>query len=102
MERSFKARSRSSLYDFQMHLIGCFVILACQRKLDLEYVLTYPLTPVPLSVCSTDGTMVKKNKSSLLELMENKAAPAVPGAIDAYVIYVIYLLHLPQHIPAAY
>lgn len=47
--------------------------------------------------------MVKTNKSSLLELLESKAAPAVPGPIDAYVVDGIYLLHLfPQHIPATY
>ena len=36
-------------------LFGRIAIIAAKRKIDLEYLLQYPLTPVPLTMCRTDG-----------------------------------------------
>ena len=41
-------------------LMGRRVILATKTDLGLKYVLTYPLTPVSLSMCSADGIMANK------------------------------------------
>ena len=84
-------------------LMGRLVIIVCQRKLHLEHVISYPLTPVPLPLCSTDGTMMKTEKSNLLDILENKVPSAMPSSIDACVIDGIFLLHLlPPHIPGTY
>jgi hypothetical protein len=84
-------------------LMGRLVIIACHRKLDLEHVFSYPLTPVPLSMCNTDGLMVKTEKSNLLHLLESKVRSTMPRSIDAVVIDGMFLLHvLPPHIPGTY
>ena len=43
-------------------LMGRLLVLATRIHLDLSHVFTFPLTPVPLSLCYCDGTMVKTEK----------------------------------------
>ncbi|ESO90052.1 hypothetical protein LOTGIDRAFT_164355 [Lottia gigantea] len=85
--------------------MGQLLLIAVNRKLDLEYVLTYPLTPVPLSMCNYDGTLAKTDKSTLfreLEKMVNGETLTTPS-LDAYVIDGNFLLHLlPNKISPTY
>lgn len=53
-------------------LLGRLLVLACKQDLDLKHVLSYPLTTVPLSMYSSDGLMVKTDKSALLHLLEDR------------------------------
>ncbi|XP_076672225.1 uncharacterized protein LOC143371161 [Andrena cerasifolii] len=50
-----------------------------------DKVLTYPLTPVPLSLCHIDGTMCKTDKSALLKLLQNNIDKEPPQRIDVIV-----------------
>ncbi|CAI9717761.1 Hypothetical predicted protein [Octopus vulgaris] len=43
-------------------LMGRMLIISAKEKLDLKHVLTYPITPVPLALCCSDGTMTKTDK----------------------------------------
>ena len=52
--------------------MGRFLILATRRHLDLSHVFTFPLTPVPLSLCYCDGTMAKTEKTALFRHLESK------------------------------
>ena len=85
-------------------LMGRLLILASNRDLDLKYVFSFPLTPVPLSMCSGDGLMVKTKKSALLDLLEKKVPRHTsPRSVDAYVVDGNYLMHtLPPHLPGTY
>ena len=47
-------------------LFGSILFLALQKKVDMEAVLKYPLTPVPLSLCHADGTLHKTPRTKLL------------------------------------
>lgn len=47
-------------------MLGRIAVIATKRTVDLEFLLTYPLTSVPLALCRTDGTMVHTDKSALL------------------------------------
>ena len=58
-------------------LMGRLVILATKRNLDLPYMFEFPLIPVPLSMCSIDGTMAKTDKSALFKLLESKVQGGV-------------------------
>ena len=40
-------------------LFGSILFLALQRKIDMAEVLSFPLTPTPLSLRHADGTMLK-------------------------------------------
>ena len=75
-------------------LMGRLVVLAMKKYLDLEHVMSYPLTTVPLSLCSTDGMMAKTDKSVLLNVLENKVEQhKSPQVVDACIIDGNFLLH---------
>ena len=69
--------------------MGRLVVLAMKKDLDLEHVMSYPLTTVPLSLCSTDGMMAKMDKSVLLKVEQHKS----PQVVDACIIDGNFLLH---------
>jgi len=85
-------------------LMGRLVILATKRKLNLEHIFSYPLTPLPQSLCNRDEMMAKTNKSQLLNLLEKRVNESTkPERIDAYIIDAQFLLHvLPPNLPASY
>ena len=69
-------------------LTGRFLIFPPKRHLDLSHVFTFPLTPVPLSLCYCDGTMVKIEKSALFRHLESKVESSFPSSasVDACVV----------------
>ena len=85
-------------------MMGRFLILATRRHLDLSHVFTFPLTPVPLSLCYCDGTMVKTEKTALFPL-ESKVDSSFPSSasVDACVLDGSFLLRVrPPNLPATY
>ena len=74
--------------------MGRLAVVALQRNLDLEIIFSYPLTPVPLSIFSGDGTMAKTNKCTLLRELEKKAEQSSSTYKDAVIIDGNFLLHL--------
>ena len=52
--------------QMQRDLFGQLLSVSLQKELNIDKVLTYPLTPVPLSMCHIDGTICK----TLLKLLE--------------------------------
>ena len=65
-----------------------------KRHIDLSHVFTFPLTPVPLSLCYCDGTMAKTEKTALFLHLESKVMRSgwkLPAASI-----------LPPNLPATY
>lgn len=56
----------------QRNLFGRMLGISLSHKVNVEKVLTYPLTPVPTSMCHADGTMYKTDKSQLIKIFEKK------------------------------
>lgn len=86
-------------------LMGRLVVLASKKNLDLPFIFEYPLTPVPLTMCSNDGTMAKTDKSALMDVLEKKVkdGDAGPKDITACIIDGQFLLHtLPPDLPTNY
>ena len=75
-------------------LFGSFLFLFLQRKVDMAEVFCYPLTPVPLSLCYTDGTILKSPKAKLLTELESRVKSEAPTKIDAAVVDGMFFLHL--------
>ena len=69
-------------------LMGRFLIFSPKRHLDLSHVFTFPLTPVPLSLCYCDGTMAKTEKTALFRHLESKVESSFPSSasVDACVV----------------
>lgn len=56
----------------QRNLFGKLLRLSLEKNLDLNSVLSYPLTPIPLSLCHVDGAICKTDKSVLFKVLENE------------------------------
>lgn len=52
------------------NLFGRLLVLATKKQLDMQHVLQYPLTPVPLTMASPDEVMAKTDKSALFGILE--------------------------------
>ena len=57
-------------------LFARMVLMAQNRQMDMRTVLSYPLGPLPWSLATTDGSLAKTTKSSLLYILE-AYAPAM-------------------------
>ena len=75
-------------------VFGSVLFLSLQRKVDMAEVFYYPLTPVPLSLCYTDGTILKSPKAKLLTELESRVKSEAPTKIDAAVVDGMFFLHL--------
>ena len=85
--------------------MGRFMFLSTRRHFDLSHVFTFPLTPVPLSLCYCDGTMAKTEKTALFRHLESKVESSFPSSasVDACVVDESFLLRvLPPNLPATY
>ena len=65
---------------------GSILCVALEKKVDMEDFLTYPLTPVPLSLCHLDGSMQKTPKTKLLQELEKRVKSTSPSHIDVTII----------------
>ena len=50
----------------QRNLFGQLLVLSQEHNIDLQKVLQYPLTPTPWSLASSDGSLLKTNKATLM------------------------------------
>lgn len=83
-------------------LFGSILYHALQAEVDMEQILKYPLTPVPLSMSHVDGTMMKTPKSKLLEELEKRIASSPPSKIDVTIIDGMFFLHLLYQPPSTF
>lgn len=60
---------------------------------DVEKLLSYPLTPIPLCLCRLDGTICKTDKSALVKCLEVKSEDSLPPTTDIYIFDGFFLLH---------
>lgn len=54
-------------------LFGSLLLLSVKRSVDIEKVLAYPLTPIPLSLCHIEGDIRKTEKLALIKALKNEA-----------------------------
>ena len=81
-------------------LLGRLVYLACTRKIDLEKVFPFPLTPVPFSLASIYGMVKKTPKYKLSKHLEHLITHKQPSAVDV-VLYdaMLIIQSLPSDLP---
>ena len=79
-------------------LFGSILCVALEKIVDMADILTYPLTPVPLSLCHLDGSKQKTPKTKLLQELAKRVKSTSPTIIDAmfffYICCSIYHKHL--------
>ena len=57
------------------NLFARLATIAQTRSVDMCLVLAFPLGPVPWSLASPDGSLVKTNKAKLLHYLEEDSQP---------------------------
>ena len=56
----------------ERNVLGQLVILALQHELSLECILSYPLSPVPWALATSDGAMIKTEKAKLMHFLDRR------------------------------
>ena len=96
-------------------LSGTILFLALQRKIDMAEVLSFPLTPTPLSLSHTGGTILKTQKSKSLEELESRIFSEKSNHVDITITDAIFFItdaiffitdaiffHLWKNLPATF
>uniref|UniRef100_A0A2H1WQX5 SFRICE_024036 n=1 Tax=Spodoptera frugiperda TaxID=7108 RepID=A0A2H1WQX5_SPOFR len=89
----------------QRDLFGRMLGISLTHKVDIKRVLTFPLTPVPTSMCHTDGSICKTDKSQLMKLIEKKIGDNVdrpPPCFDLAILDGFFMLHLMKEVPVTF
>lgn len=87
---------------FERNLVSRILALSLQNKIDLATILSFPLTPFPLSLCHIDGSINKTDKSSLFKALEKAVTSTLPSHINCTLIDGFYLLHLLGETPPTF
>ena len=83
-------------------LFSSILFLSLKRKADMAEVLSYPLTPVPLSLSHVDGTVLKTKKSTLTSTLEIKVITRPPDIVHETVIDASFFLYLQYNLPSTF
>ena len=83
-------------------LFSSILFLSLERKADMAEVLSYPLTPVPLSLSHVDGTVLKTKKSTLTSTLEIKVITRPPDIVYETVIDASFFLYLQYNLPSTF
>ena len=83
----------------QRDLFGQLLRISLEKSLDIEKILSFPLTPVPFSLCHADGSICKTDKSVLLKILEKRMTTDEPRNIDICIYDGFFMLHLMRDIP---
>ena len=83
-------------------IYGRLLFLALTQGLDLAKIMTFPLTPVPLSLCHITGDMNNTSKCTLMNTVEAMGtSDSMPYRTDAYIIDTMFYQRL-LNMPATY
>lgn len=86
----------------QRDLFGQLLVLALDKHLDIEKILTFPLTPIPFSLCHLDGSICKTEKSALLKLLEREIYSDSSQKSNFAIFDGFFYLYLMKEVPATY
>ena len=102
--KRYRLRSDNKVASVQMvrDLFATILFLSLQHKIDMEEVLSYPLTPIPSSLCHVDGLKQITPKVKVLYELESRIPDDMPTNIDAIVINTMFFLHLQKTIPRTF
>lgn len=83
----------------QRDIFGRMLGISMDHKVDIAKILSFPVTPVPLSMCHFDGTICKTVKSTLMKTLEKNIEHHPPPHIDILIIDGFFVLHTMKDVP---
>ena len=84
---------------FVRDLFGSLLELTIEKRLDIREVLAYSLTPLPLSLCHVDGSLLRSPKAALLHHLESKIVSSPPSSVDVTIVDAMFFMHLQVNLP---
>ncbi|CAH0555054.1 unnamed protein product [Brassicogethes aeneus] len=96
-----KNRGNQAIIKMERDIFGRLLAIAINKKVDIEYCLSYPLAPVPPALFHCTGHMFKTDKSTFSKHLKSKIEPSHPGQIEIEIIDGFYYMYymgttLPQ------
>ena len=81
-------------------LFGSLLCLSLEKKIDAIEVLSLPLTPVPLSLSYSDGSMLSSQKSNLMKYLETFPVSEMPEMVHKTIVDALcFFLRLHVNLP---
>ena len=68
----------------QRDLFGRMLGISLEEATDVEKMFSFPMTPMPTSLCHLDGTICKTKKSAMMKFLRNDSA--LPTQIDVVIV----------------
>ena len=88
------ANNKLMAVEMVRDLFGSILFLVLQRKIDMAEVLLFSLTAIPLSLSHADGTMLKTQKSKLMEKLEFRIFTEKPNHVDVTIIDAMFFFFI--------
>ncbi|XP_031341089.1 uncharacterized protein LOC116169200 [Photinus pyralis] len=89
-----KRDGKDTEVKLERDLMGRMLILALENNIDLELIMQYPLTSIPLSLGHIDGAINKTAKSALFKYLEKRTNHCHPTVVNCTLVDGFYFLHL--------
>jgi hypothetical protein len=71
LKRMSTSHKKNFAIKAERNLLGRLVFLAQENDINLEKLFEYPLGPIPWSLATADGSMIKTNKAQLMHHLES-------------------------------
>lgn len=84
----------------QRDLFGRMLGISMEEATDIEKMFSFPMTPMPTSLCHLDGTICKTEKSAMMKILRNDSS--LPAHIDVVIIDGFFLIHTLKDVPQSY
>ena len=96
-----KTKNNNKISEVRMerNLYSRLLCIALVESIDISLVLTYPFTPVPLSMCHIDGTMASTSKHKLVAPLEKRICSLQPEHVDCHVLDGMFFLRTIKIFP---
>lgn len=101
-KRKTKIGGKVQEVQVQTDLFGRILGISMDHKVDMAKILSYPITPVPLSMCHFDGAICKTQKSTLMKVLEKGVEHNPPPQTDILFVDGFYLLHTMKKVPKTF
>ncbi|XP_053595716.1 uncharacterized protein LOC128667953 [Microplitis demolitor] len=103
VKKSVKSGNKVQEIQMQRDLFGRLLGLSLDYKIDMEKILCYPVTPLPMSMCRLDGSLHQTDKSAIVNCFEKQhKCTDAPKTFDIVIVDGFFLLHTMHDIPATF
>lgn len=103
-KKTIKIGQKIHEVKLQRDLFGRLLALSLDTNLDLDKVLCFPITPIPLSLCHIDGSMNKTVKSVLIQELEKKVEEMEqpPHHLDYFIVDGFFFFNTFKQVPRSF